>query len=111
VIARTWIGVTPADKSEEYWQYLRRTGLADYRATPGFRGITVLRRVAEGKAVFELTTVWDSFDAIRAFAGDDVEKARYYPEDEAFLLEMAPTVEHREVLAWPGEGDAGDETP
>jgi heme-degrading monooxygenase HmoA len=103
LIARIWIGVTPAAKSEEYWRYLQRTGLADYAATPGYRGITVLRRVADGKAEFALTTFWDSLDAIRAFAGEEVERARYYPEDEEFLLEMAETVEHREVLAWPGE--------
>lgn len=111
MIARTWIGITPAEKSEEYWQYLQRTGLADYRATPGFRGITVLRRVADGKAEFNLTTFWDSLDAIRAFAGEEVERARYYPEDEEFLLEMAPEVEHREVLAWPGGEGAGDPKP
>lgn len=103
MIARTWIGVTPAAKSEAYWNYLQRTGLPDYRATPGFRGITVQRRVADGEAEFILTTFWDSMESIRAFAGDEVEKARYYPEDAEFLLEMRPTVEHREVLAWPGE--------
>ena len=106
MIARTWIGVTPAEKSDEYWEYLQKTGLPDYRATPGFRGITVQRRVADGKAEFVLTTFWDSMDSIRAFAGDDVERARYYPEDEGFLIELAPFVEHRELLAWPGEDAA-----
>jgi hypothetical protein len=43
--------------------------------------------------------LWDSLDAIRAFAGPDVERAKYYPEDEAFLLELEPTVMHYEVLA------------
>ena len=105
MIARTWIGVTPAEKSEAYWEYLRKTGLADYRSTPGFRGITILRKVADGRAEFTLTTLWDSLDAIRAFAGDDVDKARYYDEDEEFLIELAEHVEHREVLAWPGEED------
>jgi hypothetical protein len=39
---------------------------------------------------------WESFDAICSFAGDDIEKAVYYPEDEAFLLELEPTVTHYE---------------
>jgi hypothetical protein len=43
-------------------------------------------------------TLWDSYDAIRAFAGQGVERARYYPEDEAYLLELEPTVTHYEVL-------------
>lgn len=37
--------------------------------------------------------------AIRAFAGEDAEKARYYPEDTDFLLELEPTVTHYEVEA------------
>ena len=42
-------------------------------------------------------TYWDSRDAIAAFAGADIEVARYYPEDEAFLLEFEPTVQHFEL--------------
>jgi heme-degrading monooxygenase HmoA len=105
MIARTWVGVTPAAKADSYWEYLQRTGLPDYRATPGFRGISVLRRVAKGRAQFVLTTYWESMDAIRQFAGDDVERARYYPEDADYLLDLPPFVEHHEVLAWPGEGE------
>ena len=43
-------------------------------------------------------TLWDSWESIRAFAGDDVERARYYPEDTRYLLELEPTVTHFEVL-------------
>lgn len=108
MIARTWVGVTPAEKSDEYWAYLRKTGLPDYSATPGYRGITVQRKVAGGRAEFVLTTFWDSMDSIRAFAGEEVERARYYPEDAEFLLSLAPFVEHREVLAWPGENEGAE---
>jgi hypothetical protein len=44
------------------------------------------------------TSRWDSWDAIRAFAGPDPERAVYYPEDRAFLLELDPHVRHFEVL-------------
>lgn len=44
-----------------------------------------------------LLTLWDSVDAIRRFAGDEYEKARYYPEDKNFLLELEPFVTHYEV--------------
>jgi hypothetical protein len=46
-------------------------------------------------------SLWDSLEAIRAFAGDDVERARYYPEDASYLLELEPTVAHYEVLVAP----------
>jgi hypothetical protein len=50
-----------------------------------------------------LTTFWESFDAIRAFAGADYERARYYPEDDEYLLEREPHVTHYDVLASFGD--------
>lgn len=101
MIARTWHGAVPAEREEEYHQYLLRTGLADYHATAGNRGVYVLRR-PEGRVVhFLLLTLWDSWDAIRAFAGDEFERARYYPEDAEFLIELETSVTHYEVLHAP----------
>jgi heme-degrading monooxygenase HmoA len=98
MIARTWHGRVPADKADEYYEYLLRTGLADYQATPGNRGILVHRRIEGNVAHFVLTTLWDSLDAIKTFAGEDFEAARYYPQDDAYLLEREPVVSHSEVL-------------
>jgi heme-degrading monooxygenase HmoA len=98
MIARTWHGIVPADRADAYFAYLLRTGVPDYRATPGNRGVQVLRRVEGDQAHFLLISLWESMDAIKAFAGDDVEAARYYPDDTAFLLELEPTVTHYEVL-------------
>ena len=106
MIARTWHGRVPAAKADAYHAYLLRTGLADYRATPGNRGVYVFRRVEGDVAHFVLTTLWESLDAVRAFAGADYERARYYPEDDAYLLEREPTVAHYEVLA-AAEGAPG----
>ena len=79
MIARTWHGRVPADRADSYREFLLRKGLLDYAATPGNRGIFVFRRVEGSVAHFLLTTFWDSYDAIRKFAGDDFERARYYP--------------------------------
>lgn len=98
MIARIWRGHTPAAKADAYSQYLARTGLADYRSTPGNRGVFALRRVDRETAEFLLVTLWDSLDAVRSFAGQDVEKARYYPEDDEYLLGREPRVAHYEVL-------------
>jgi heme-degrading monooxygenase HmoA len=98
MIARTWHGRVPASKAEAYQAYLLRTGLADYQATPGNRGVLVQRWVEGDVAHFLLTTLWDSVDAIKRFAGEDYERARYYPEDGEFLLEREPSVHHAEVL-------------
>ena len=98
MIARTWHGVDPASMANEYMNYLNRTGLPDYRGTDGNRGVQVLRRIEGDDAHFLLITLWESFEAIRKFAGDERERARYFPEDEAFLKEMEPKVTHCEVM-------------
>jgi heme-degrading monooxygenase HmoA len=101
VIARLWHGAVEADKGDAYMRYLEKTGLPDYRATPGNRGVYVLRRAEAQAAHFLLVSLWESWDAIRAFAGEDLDRARYYPEDADFLLELEPTVIHYEVSAGP----------
>ncbi len=101
MIARTWHGIVPREKADAYHQFVLRTGVPDYKGTPGNRGVYVLRRVDGAVAHFLLLSLWDSLEAIRAFAGDDVERARYYPEDADYLLEMEPTVTHYEVLDAP----------
>ena len=98
MIARTWHGVTDAAKSDEYFDYLKNTGVSEYQATEGNLGVYVMRRIEGNKAHFLLLTLWASTEAIKKFAGSDMEKARYYPEDEKFLLELEPTVTHYEVL-------------
>lgn len=97
MIARIWRGVTPAEKAEQYLDYLMETGLKDYRAVPGNRGVQVWRRTYDDKTEFLLLSLWDSYDAIRAFAGDDLERAVYYPKDREFLLELEPNVMHYEL--------------
>jgi len=103
MIARTWHGAVPIEKADSYHAYLLQTGVPDYQKTPGNRGVYVFRRTDDNTAHFLLVTLWDNIDAIRAFAGNDVERARYYPEDEEYLLELEPTVTHYEVMVSPGE--------
>lgn len=98
MIARMWQGRIRATDVDAYRGYIARTGLADYRSTPGNRGAEMLTRV-DGEVGHVITlSFWDDLDSIRAFAGDDVTRARYYPEDERFLLEFPERVEHFETL-------------
>lgn len=101
MIARLWRGRTPAVKADEYFEYLKKTGLQDARKTVGNQGVYILRRLGAGEAEFLFMSLWDSLEAIKHFAGEDDEKARYYPEDKDFLLEMEPTVSQYEILTGP----------
>lgn len=98
MIARIWHGITPASKADRYVDYLNRTGIPDYQATEGNLGVYVLRRIEGGQAHFLTLTFWDSVASIKKFAGEDYEKARYYPEDKDFLLEFEEKVMHYEVM-------------
>ena len=60
-----------AATAEQYAAYVERTGIAGYRATPGNRGAWLLRRVEGESAEFLTLSLWESLDAVRAFAGPD----------------------------------------
>jgi heme-degrading monooxygenase HmoA len=98
MIVRTWRGATRAEDADAYLQYLHETGFTQYRATPGNLGVLALRRLHEGRAEFLLLTFWESEGAIRRFAGDDVERAVFYPQDDRFLLEREDRVSHFDVV-------------
>lgn len=102
MIARTWHGAVPAAKAEAYHQYLLQTGVPGVKGTPGNLGVTIIRRVEGHIAHFIFTSYWTSPAAIRAFAGEDIEVARYYPEDAEYLLKLEPNVTHYDVLEPPG---------
>jgi heme-degrading monooxygenase HmoA len=96
-----WHGVVPEARAEEYLEYVNKTGAADLRSTRGNQGVFVFRRIQDGKAEFMLISLWDGYGSIKQFAGEDYEKARYYPEDEKFLLALEPHVAHYDVLVKP----------
>jgi len=98
MIARTWRGATKAQDGEAYLEYLHRTGFAEYRKTPGNRGVLGLRRIVNDRAEFVLVSLWESEKAVRQFAGSDIEKAVFYPEDERFLVDRDNHVSHYEVV-------------
>ena len=98
MIARTWHGTVPAEQANAYHATLLRTGLADYASTPGNLGVLTLRRGEAGVVHFVLVTVWESLDAVRRYAGDDVLRARYYPEEDDFLIEKEPFVTQYDLV-------------
>ncbi|MEX1101222.1 MAG: antibiotic biosynthesis monooxygenase [Actinomycetota bacterium] len=102
-----WFGRTGALDAEAYADYLDRSGVAELSSTPGNRGVFVLRRVDRGVAHFGVLSLWDSMEAVKAFAGQRPEIARYFPQDDEFLLEKTPTLEHWEIVTTPALAPTG----
>lgn len=98
IITRIWHGVTKAEDADKYINYLTNTGIADYKKTEGNLSVEILRRIENGICHFWTVTKWDSFESIKKFAGEDYEKARYYPEDADYLLELETNVIHCETF-------------
>jgi len=101
MIARIWHGKTTTPKANAYMaEYFLQTGLADYQSTEGNQGVIVLRKDENGQTDFLMLTLWESEAAIETFAGDDINKARYYPDDKKYFNEdeMELNVVHYEVL-------------
>lgn len=103
MLARLWRGRVPAAKAEDYGRFIERVAVPDYRSTPGNREVLILRRRGEQVSHYLLVTLWQSREAIEAFAGPAIERARYYPEDDDFLLEKEPTVAHYDLRFATGD--------
>ena len=99
VIARIWRGVVRREDAAAYADYIGRTGMVEYRSTPGNQGAWMLRRDDGDRSEIITFSLWDSRDSIRAFAGENIDQAVYYPEDDRFLIEGDPLVRHYEIVS------------
>ena len=98
MIARVWAGAVRTEDADRYAEYIRDTGFAEYAQTPGNRGGWMLRRDEGGRTEFITWSLWESVEAIKAFAGEDIEAAVLYPEDERYLIGGESSVTHYEVV-------------
>ncbi|HET9141659.1 hypothetical protein [Actinophytocola sp.] len=98
MILRTWRGWVETARVAEYARYVERTGLRAYRAVRGNRGCQfVARELGDGRSEVITLSWWDSLDVIREFAGEDISVARFYPEDDEFLVDRETFVVHHVV--------------
>jgi quinol monooxygenase YgiN len=98
MIVRIWHGRTPRGVADEYAAFLARRAIPDYRAVPGNLQATAYRRDDGEVTHFLAVSHWRDVEAIRAFAGEEILKSRFYPEDTGYLLEFEPEVQHYTVV-------------
>jgi heme-degrading monooxygenase HmoA len=97
MIARIWKGAVLTADAKEYVDYIAETGLAEYQQTPGNQGAWMLSREVGDRTEVLTFSLWESLDAVKAFAGDDYETAVYYPKDDRYLVERDDTCAHYDV--------------
>ena len=98
MIIREWRGRANSTKAEAYPKHFREKVISELRDVPGFVGAQLGRRHLDDKIEFLVLTRWRSMDAIRAFAGVDVEKAVVEPGAVAALIDFDGRVRHYEVV-------------
>ncbi|MBB3061018.1 antibiotic biosynthesis monooxygenase [Microbulbifer rhizosphaerae] len=96
--AREWKCRVPQKHREGFTRYLYQTGIKDSSSLPGYRGAQVFCRTLDGEAEITLITYLGSLNAIKAFAGEAIDRARLYPEDDSYELEPDLSVQHYEVV-------------
>ena len=90
MIVRMWHGRVNSSKSDEYAEFMKQRAAPDYGSVRGLQKLYFLRKNDGDVAHFLLVTVWDSMESVKKFAGENPETAKYYPEDDEFLLEKEP---------------------
>ncbi len=97
-IVRIWAGRVLPEKADTYEQFLRERAIPDYTSVQGNLGGIILRRDEQNHVEFIIITFWNSIDSIKAFAGENYEKAKYYKEDKEYLLEFPEHVKHYRII-------------
>ena len=97
-IMRLWHGEVAIEKADEYEKFMIERAAPDYGSVEGLVKLYFQRKDEEKKAHFLLVTIWDCIGSVIKFAGDNPEVAKYYPEDDDFLLEKEKHVSMYEVF-------------
>ncbi len=87
MIVRMWHGRVDSSKSDEYAEFMKQRAAPDYASVDGLQKLLFLRKNEKDVAHFLLVTYWNSMESVKKFAGEQPERAKYYPEDDQFLLE------------------------
>jgi heme-degrading monooxygenase HmoA len=98
MIARTWRGWVSTERAPAYIEYNTKTGLSSYKKTPGNLGAQMWTRdLGDGRTEVMTVSWWSARTDIEAFAGQNIDVAVFYPEDDDYLVDRETTVTHYEV--------------
>jgi hypothetical protein len=97
-VLREWRAEIRRELRDEYVTYVKSTGLKSYLSTPGNLGASVaVRDLDTTRSEIVTLSWWTDTEVIKAFAGEDIGRARYYPQDDRFLLTRPQHVQHYEA--------------
>jgi len=98
MIIREWRGRASRSRSEAYPAHFREKVVPELRELPGFAGADLGQRRLDDMLEFVVLTRWQSMEAVRGFAGADIEKAVVEPDAVAALVDFDSSVRHYELV-------------
>jgi len=98
MISRLWHGWTSLENADAYEDLLRREILPGIHRVKGYKGAFLLRKDAGDEIEFVTLTMFDSMDAVRAFAGDNYAVAVVPAEARKLLSRFDARAEHYETI-------------
>jgi heme-degrading monooxygenase HmoA len=99
MIARYFRGWTKLSNADAYENHLKEKILPALRSIPGYKGGYVLRRNVPDEVEFVVINLFDSIQAVQAFAGSDYSAAKFEPEARQLLAKVEPLALHYEIRA------------
>lgn len=102
MIVRIWHGRVPTAKAKAYREFLMETAIPGYQAVEGNISVQILEREEGNVTHFLTVSYWKNLEVIKGFAGEDIERAKYIPEDKNYLLELEEKVLHYQVVGQSG---------
>ncbi len=101
MIARLWRGWTTLENANAYEKLLRERVLPGLQRIDGYRGGYILRQEGSDEVEFVVMNMFDSLEAVRAFAGPDYTVPVFEPEARQLLSKVEPVARHYEVKTTP----------
>jgi heme-degrading monooxygenase HmoA len=98
VIFRVFHATATAEGADAYCEHFTGSVLPDLQRIDGYKGAYLLRRDHDGHVELQVLTLWDSLEAIRRFAGANLEHAVVEPAAQAVLASYDSTVTHHTVV-------------
>jgi heme-degrading monooxygenase HmoA len=102
MIARMWRGSTSLENADAYEKLLQDVVYPGLREIEGYRGGYILRRDGKDEAEFVTVNLFESLEAVKAFAGSEYESPVFEPEATRLLSRVEPIARHYDVRKAPG---------
>ncbi len=103
MIERVWSARTTRDGARQYAEHFRHVVLPELAAIAGYRGAQLMEREQDGAIEVVVVTRWNTLDAIRAFAGEEMDRAVVHDAAAALMTDYDRKVRHYGVVVADGE--------